>query len=689
MTLLAERTGARRGTDTAPVPLGAPPGHGDLGAWVQSAAEHLGVEAEPVQSRRREVTSALARAAPALVRCTGCDGEGFAVMLSSRGGRASCLAPDGSVVRVPVEAVRDALCGDSERPIADAADEIVAAAGLSGAAAARASRALVDRVAEDAPVEGLWIVRLPAGAPPLAVAREAGIPGVVVTLLAGHALQTGLWVLSWWLLGRAALEGRVDPSWLVGWGLAVLAVIPLRLLDIRAGGILALRAAAAIRRRLLRGAVRLDPAEVRGRGAGGLLAETFETDALEQMGAGGGYLAATAVLDLAAAGVVFACGAGGLLLVAALVGWTALAALLARRLAADRTRWTDARVALTTDTVERMVGHRTRLVQEPAERRHEGEDAAAADLLERSRAMDRTSVLLESLLPRGWFLVGLLCVTPLFVAPDVSPGRIAAALGGVLLAYGAFGALSSGIDAYTAALVAWRRVRSLWDAAARPGVPGEPRFAAGATKSEAGARPIVETRGVTFRPPGRSEVLRGVDLRISDGERVLLEGPSGAGKSTLASILCGARAPGAGLVLQRGLDLPTLGDFAWRGRVVLAPQFHENHVFTAPLLFNALMGRAWPPSPEDAAACDEVLRGLGLADLVRRMPAGTGQMLGESGWQLSHGERSRLYVARALLQDAELVVLDESFGALDPATFRDVLSCVESRARTLLVIAHE
>ena len=70
------------------------------------------------------------------------------------------------------------------------------------------------------------------------------------------------------------------------------------------------------------------------------------------------------------------------------------------------------------------------------------------------------------------------------------------------------------------------------------------------------------------------------------------------------------------------------------------------------------------------------------------MPAGLLQMVGESGWQLSHGEKSRLYIARALLQKAELVVLDESFAALDPESLRQALSCVLRRAPTLLVIAH-
>ena len=64
------------------------------------------------------------------------------------------------------------------------------------------------------------------------------------------------------------------------------------------------------------------------------------------------------------------------------------------------------------------------------------------------------------------------------------------------------------------------------------------------------------------------------------------------------------------------------------------------------------------------------------------------QLVGETGWQLSHGERSRLYIARALLQGAELIVLDESFAALDPQTLRDALAYVLEQAPTVLVVAH-
>jgi ABC-type transport system involved in cytochrome bd biosynthesis fused ATPase/permease subunit len=148
------------------------------------------------------------------------------------------------------------------------------------------------------------------------------------------------------------------------------------------------------------------------------------------------------------------------------------------------------------------------------------------------------------------------------------------------------------------------------------------------------------------------------------------------------------RSPESGLLLLHGLDRQTLGTQGWRRGTVAAPQFHENHVLTGTLAFNLMMGRGWPPSERDFAKLDPLCRALGLGQVLDRMPAGLLQMVGESGWQLSHGEQSRLYVARALLQEADLVVLDESFAALDPENLRHSLLCVLERSRTLVVIAH-
>jgi ABC-type transport system involved in cytochrome bd biosynthesis fused ATPase/permease subunit len=122
--------------------------------------------------------------------------------------------------------------------------------------------------------------------------------------------------------------------------------------------------------------------------------------------------------------------------------------------------------------------------------------------------------------------------------------------------------------------------------------------------------------------------------------------------------------------------------------VVIAPQFHENHVLMGAFAFNALLGRGWPPRPGDLEIAEQTCRALGLGDLLGRMPAGMQQVVGDTGWQLSQGEKSRLYLARALLQGADVVILDESFGALDPQTLHRCLTYVLETAPTLLVIAH-
>jgi ATP-binding cassette subfamily B protein len=183
-------------------------------------------------------------------------------------------------------------------------------------------------------------------------------------------------------------------------------------------------------------------------------------------------------------------------------------------------------------------------------------------------------------------------------------------------------------------------------------------------------------------------VLRGLNLRVAPRERLLVAGASGSGKSTLAAVLTGLRAPNAGVVLAGGLDRQTLGDAGWRRRIASAPQFHENHLLCASLAFNLLMGWRWPPHAGDLERAREICKDLGLGPLLQRMPGGIMQMVGETGWQLSHGERSRVFIARALLQDSDVVVLDESFAALDPETFERTVLAVRRRAQVLIVIAH-
>jgi ATP-binding cassette, subfamily B, bacterial len=151
--------------------------------------------------------------------------------------------------------------------------------------------------------------------------------------------------------------------------------------------------------------------------------------------------------------------------------------------------------------------------------------------------------------------------------------------------------------------------------------------------------------------------------------------------------MTGLRLPESGLLLLNGLDRPTLG-LGWHQLATEAPQFHENHILSGSLAFNLLMGRNWPPTEHDLALAQALCVELGLGGLLSRMPGGLMQHVGETGWQLSHGERSRVFLARALLQDASLTILDESFAALDPATLKTCLQSAAAHARTLVVIAH-
>lgn len=186
----------------------------------------------------------------------------------------------------------------------------------------------------------------------------------------------------------------------------------------------------------------------------------------------------------------------------------------------------------------------------------------------------------------------------------------------------------------------------------------------------------------------RAALLAPCTFILRAGDRLLLTGPSGAGKSTLARLLAADQPPVAGLLLLHGLDLPTLGTGPWRRRVVLVPQLHANHLFAESLAFNLLLGRAWPPSPADLDRAGRICRDLGLGPLLARLPAGLDQRVGEAGWQLSQGETARVCLARALLQDPDLLILDESLSALDPPARLEVLAYLTRHTRSLLLVAH-
>jgi ATP-binding cassette subfamily B protein len=150
-------------------------------------------------------------------------------------------------------------------------------------------------------------------------------------------------------------------------------------------------------------------------------------------------------------------------------------------------------------------------------------------------------------------------------------------------------------------------------------------------------------------------------------------------------LLTGELRPNGGSVIVDGVDRYSVSDEDWRGIVASSPQFYENYIFSNTFAFN-LDPHSLGNSVSKPAY--ELCRELGLDELIEKMPSRELQMLGESGWQLSHGERSRIFMARSILQGARVLILDESFGALDPESLLTAMACVRRHARTLLVISH-
>lgn len=596
------------------------------------------------------------------------------------------LGPDSTRGRVSVEAVAGALQGKSADEARIEVDELLQRIGVPERRRPDARRALLEDRLKSRSIGGVWYLRSPPGSSFLGQIRRAGIFKWTSLFVGSYAVSYALLLLSWWAIGMGALRGRLVPGWLVAWALLLLTLIPFRVVSVWSRARVAVEVGAVLKRRLLAGALELRPEEIRHQGVGQLLGRVLEAEAFQSYLLHGGFLAVVGLIEISLAGAVLTQGSGGWAHTLLLLGWLAVAAALVRRLLKVRRQWSLSRLGMTHALVEGLVGHRTRVAQEPPERWHDEEDRDLARYLVDARRMDRARVSLLALIPRGWLVVGVAALFPAFLAGPESLAGLAIGLGGTLAAYRGVGKLAEGSSHVVAARIIWEQSEKLLGAASRgrPESPGVvPRG------QDPPSQPLLEARELHFQHPGRARrVLEGCNLEIFSGDRLILEGPSGGGKSTFVSILSGLRRPDGGLLLLRGLDSTAMGHEGWRRRVITVPQFHENHVFTGTFAFNLLMGRGWPPTEDDLDEARELCGELDLGDLLRRMPGGLQQVVGETGWQLSHGERNRLFLARALLQGAELVILDETLSALDPATLVRVVETVRRRAPTLLVISH-
>lgn len=189
---------------------------------------------------------------------------------------------------------------------------------------------------------------------------------------------------------------------------------------------------------------------------------------------------------------------------------------------------------------------------------------------------------------------------------------------------------------------------------------------------------------VTFGYRSDAPVLRDVSLRIRPGECVALIGPSGAGKTTLTQLLLRFHDPESGSIRLDGRDLRDYRRADVRAQI--AAVFQEPYLFGVSVRENLVYGRA----DADEAAIRNAAREARADEFIDALPEGYDTILGEHGASLSGGQRQRLSIARALLRDAPILILDEPMTGLDEAREREVHEALRrlKQGRTTLLITH-
>ena len=228
-----------------------------------------------------------------------------------------------------------------------------------------------------------------------------------------------------------------------------------------------------------------------------------------------------------------------------------------------------------------------------------------------------------------------------------------------------------------AALTAARRLFAIVDA--RPAVSEPPGPSPRPTGFD------LRLRGVCFTYPGAERAaLDGIDLDLPAGRRVAVVGPSGSGKSTVFNLLLRFWTPAAGEIRLGGHGLADYGGEEVRRQFALVSQ--HTHLFNASIRDNLLLACPEATQAELEAAC----RAAQIHDFIRALPAGYDTWVGETGVRVSGGEARRIAVARALMKDAPILLLDEPTEGLDAPAERALLQAVGRLmvGRSVLLVTH-
>jgi len=194
----------------------------------------------------------------------------------------------------------------------------------------------------------------------------------------------------------------------------------------------------------------------------------------------------------------------------------------------------------------------------------------------------------------------------------------------------------------------------------------------------------VELRGVTFSYDGTKNALSDISLKISAGQTAAFVGPSGGGKSTLASIVARFFDPQQGKVLVGGVDVKDIGKEELMNTVSFV--FQNSKLIKASILDNVRLGK---PNATEAEVM-QALKAAQCMDIIEKFPNGINTMIGSEGVYLSGGEVQRIAIARAVLKNSPIIILDEATAFADPDNEAKVQAAFNelARGKTVIMIAH-
>ncbi|MCB1682910.1 MAG: ATP-binding cassette domain-containing protein [Pseudomonadales bacterium] len=654
------------------------PGHSTcLTTEVSRACSSLGITPLPLSSELDHLTDCLCSATPLVVPVQ--NGQRALLVLSAGRRKALVLAPGGRTRHLDLQRILDAL----QPPVA--AETARSLEGLKDRLNAKTVDKLLDLHHRQRSISVGCKIPVAADTGPFTSRLIHALAGRTAALLALHLLYFTLWITSWIALVNTLAGTGDTQSLTLLWALALLSSMLALPVESWLVQDIATRAGVMVKKRLLSQALRMDKAAVRETGIGALIARTLEANQLDSLASRGGVRVLLSVFDMIVILGLVTAYAGVHPLLLLFVAVLVLVVWQSRGCYRSELRLHSAHQAVTALHTEEMIGHRTRKIFVGRNAWHTQE---AAHLAEYERASADADARLRRLstAPRVWSAAATAAVLAQIYLQNTGGFDTVVLVGFVIIGAATLANVTIGIGPLLKAFVAVHELglRNVDDRphpdAADTGVELQPDSRAAA---------LLKVQGLRFRYPSAAEaIIRDVDLTLSGNTKMLLSGQSGSGKSTIGALLAGRLQASAGTILSQGVDRHVTGRTGWLKHVSYIPQANDNHVLTDTFAFNLLLGRPWPPSAADLQQAEALAVVLGLGPLIEKMPAGMMQMVGDGGWRLSQGERSRLFVARGILQNPHVLISDELLSPLDPASSLEVLTAIEQLPNALILIAH-